>query len=729
MAANASGQGTKIFKSACRMCHGGCGLLVHVQNGKVIKLEGDPDSPVSRGKICPKGLASIELMYHPDRITHPMKRVGERGRGKWERITWEEAYGILVPKIRELQEKYGNETIAVAHGTGRYYFNHVIRFAHALGTPNWIEPGTAQCFIPRIISSLITYGDLIVTDYGYGEDGKTPECLLCWGKHPYVSGPDAESQFRVKHALQRGTKLIVVDPRQTRMAEMADIWLRVRPSTDDALALGFMHVIINEGLYDKEFVEKWTVGFESLKERVQQYSPERVEEITWVPAEQIRSAARMYATIKPAAMTWGNALEHSTNAFQTGRAVGLLPALTGNIDVPGGNVFGPHLVDEIPLWLLDKLSEETKNKRMGADTYRILCSKEAIIPSANIPLLFKAMRTGKPYPVKGLLLCGNNGLVSFANAKLTHETLTCLDFIAAIDLFMTPTAALADLFLPSATWLEADEILSAPLIAGNFILAQQKIVQVEECKQPEQIFIEIARRMQLPHATESLEELLNESLKPVGLTFAQLKERGYHTVPWQYRKHETNGIGFVTPSGKVELYCSYAEMLGYDPLPHYVEAPETPYSLPELAGEFPYVLSTGGRIQQYFNGEFRQIHGLRKQHPYPLVEMSHHTAERHGIRDGDWVWIETPRGRIKQKAKLTDQDDRVVHVSYGWWYPEMPGPEYGIWESNANVLTNDEPPHCPAIGTYQLTGLLCKIYKVRADEETPESWREKETTQ
>ena len=718
------GEDYKIYKSACRMCHGACGVLVHVNNGKVVKIEGDPDSPITRGKICPKGLASIEYMYHPDRITHPMKRVGKRGEGKWERISWEEAYDILIPKLKDLQEKYGKETVAVAHGTGRYHFHHVIRLAHALGTPNWFEPGTAQCFIPRIISSLATYGDLMVTDYGYGEDGKTPECLLCWGKHPYVSGPDAESQFRVKHSLKRGTKLIVVDPRETQMAKMADIWLKVRPSSDDALALSFMNVIINENLYDKHFIEQWTVGFEALKERVQPYSPEWGEKITWVPAEQIRAAARMYATTKPAAMTWGNALEHSNNAFQAGRAVGLLPAITGNIDIPGGNVFGQHLTMETDCWLLETLSEETKNKRIGADTYRVLCSKDGFFPSSNIHYLFKAMRTGKPYPVKALLLCGNNSLVSVANAKRTYETLKCLDFIAAIELFMTPTAEMADLFLPSATWVEANETLSAPLLASTYILPQQKIVQIGECKQPHQIFIEIARKMDLVNGTESLDEVLNDHLKTAGLTFDQLKEKGHHSVPWEYRKHEKNG--FRTPSGKVEISCSHAEKLGYDPLPYYAEAPETPISQPELAKKFPYVLSTGGRMQQYFNGEYRQVKGLRRQHPYPLVEISHETAKQHGIKAGDWVWIETIRGRIKQKAKLTHQDNRVVHVSYGWWYPEMPGPEYGIWESNANVLTNDDPPHCPAIGTYQLTGLLCKIYRVEADEDTPETIMQKE---
>jgi len=707
-----------VFKSACRMCHGGCGVLVHVHNGKVVKIEGDPDSPASRGRICPKGAAAIDHLYHPDRITHPMKRIGERGGGRWERITWDEAYHILVTRIKALQDEYGPETIAVGQGTGRYHFPHVLRFAHALGTPNWVEPGTAQCFIPRIITSGLTYGDLIFSDYGYG--GVYPGCLLCWGKHPFVSGPDAESQFRVRDALRKGLKLIVVDPRETYMAGKADIWLKVRPGTDAALALAFIHVIILEGLYDRDFIGKWTSGFEQLEERVSPHTPEWAEKICWVPAEKIRAAARMYATIKPAAMTWGNALEHNTNAFQNARAVGMLPALTGNIDIPGGNILGEHAFSEVDL-MFDRLSDETVDKRLGADRYRLLCGRHTPFQSANVHLLFKAMRTGKPYPVRAFLLFGNNGLVSFANSRRTWETLRCLDLLSVMEFYMTPTAALADLILPGATWLEADEVSAVPLIANNYVLGQRRVVRIGECRQPEEVMIEIARRLGCPHGTESLEDLIDKQLEPLGITFSELKDKGHAGKPVNYRKHESNGCGFQTPSGKVELYCRVAEKLGYDPLPHYREPPESPYSQPELAKKYPYVLSTGGRMQQFFNSEFRGIPRLRRQHPWPLVEISYETAEGLGISAGDWVWIESPRGRIKQKAMLTNQDPRVVHVSYGWWYPEMPGPDFGVWESNANVLTNDEPPHCPAMGTYQLSGLLCNIYKVGEGEKTPES--------
>jgi anaerobic selenocysteine-containing dehydrogenase len=179
----------------------------------------------------------------------------------------------------------------------------------------------------------------------------------------------------------------------------------------------------------------------------------------------------------------------------------------------------------------------------------------------------------------------------------------------------------------------------------------------------------------------------------------------------RYRKFEKRG--FNTPSGKVELYSSIMEKYGYDPLPYYQEPPESPLSTPELAQDYPLILTTGGRTPYYFQSEYRQIPSLREKHPAPLVEINPKTADELDIRDGDWVWIQTVRGRIKQRARLAKGiHPRVVHIEHGWWFPEEPGPEHGIWNSNANILTNNAPPYDPAMGTYQLRALLCKIYKV-----------------
>jgi anaerobic selenocysteine-containing dehydrogenase len=695
----------KIYKSACRTCHGGCGVLVHVEDGKVVKVKGDPESPLNKGKLCPKGAASVENLYHPDRLKHPLKRAGKRGEGKWDRISWDEALDTIVSKINEIKDSHGIESVGIGMGTGRHHFMHVLRFANALGTPNWCEPGTAQCFVPRILTGIMTYGDLPICDY-YGD--VNPACVLVWGHNPTESGPDGELQFTIKECIKKGTKLIVVDPRQTDLARKADVWLQVRPGTDDALALSMMNVIIGEELYDKEFVEKWTVGFDQLAQRVSEHPPEWAEKITWVPAEDIRKAARLFAETKPATLEWGVGLEHTPNCLQTVRAVGLLPGITGNIDVPGGFILGMHAVGD-PDPLAWNLSDEIKDKRMGADQFKVLCSRDALIGSAHIPALFGAMRTGKPYPVKAFLIFGNNGLVTYGQSKQVYESFMSLDFLSVMDLYMTPTAELADIVLPAASWLELDQVCGFPLVAGNVGLVTRKVAQIGECRQDEEVFVDLAGRLDLEVGTESIHEIFDQQLEPHGLTFAEARQKGFVSVPFRYRKYEE--AGFMTQSGKVELASSYLESLGYDPVPYYEEPPETPYSAPELAKEYPLVLTSGGRIQQFFCSEHRQIASLRKHHPDPIVEINPETAAGLDIQEGDWVWIETARGRIQQRAKLTPMDPRVVNVQYGWWFPEEEGPEYGVWKSNANVLTNMGPPHDPALGTYQLRALLCKVYK------------------
>ena len=408
-------------------------------------------------------------------------------------------------------------------------------------------------------------------------------------------------------------------------------------------------------------------------------------------------------------LEWGCAIEHTPKCIQTVRAVSMLPALTGNIDVPGGWVFGMHGLGRFPS-LIENLTPEANARRLGADRFKLLSGEGADLPAAHIPTLLQAMREGKPYPVKAFLIFGNNTLTTYASSARVHEALMQLDLIVCADLFMTPTAELADIVLPAAAWPELDELVGLPTIAANVVLAQQKAVQVGECRSDEEIFVELARRMKLSACTEPVHEVLDGQLRAgkQAVTFDQLKERGFIKVPFRYRKHEAEG--FRTPTGKIELYSTRLEQLGYDPLPSYQEPPESPIATPELARQYPLVLTTGARIPFFFNSEHRQIARLRKAHPDPIAEIHPETAARFGIEKGDWMWIETRRGRMRQKAKLTTGiDPRVINVEHGWWYPEQPGPDHGVWISNANLLTDNQPPYDPAMGTYQLRALLCRV--------------------
>ena len=465
-----------------------------MRDGVLLKVEGDRDSPLNHGRLCPIGTVTTDLVYHPDRLKYPLRRKGKRRSGEWERISWDDALDEISQRLLAIREQYGPEAIALGTGTGRHHIRWVSRFGHALGTPNWCEPGFAQCFHPRVNTSILTFGDFPVSDY---TGDVPPACILFWGHNPVLSGPDGETRFNVMEALAHNPRTIVVDPRRTALAEKADLWLQIRPGADDALALAMLNVVIGEKLYDEPFVTQWTHGFAELAAHVQKFTPEWAEPITWIAADKIRAAARLFAQTKPALLDWGCAIEHTPKCIQTIRAVSMLPALTGNIDVPGGWVFGMHGLGRFPS-LIENLTPEANAKRLGADRFKLLGGEGADLPAAHIPTLLKAMREGKPYPVKAFLVFGNNTLTTYANTSDVYESLMQLDFMVCADLFMTPTAELADIVLPAASWPEIDELAGLPTVAANVVLAQQKAVQIGECKSDEEMFVELARRMKLP---------------------------------------------------------------------------------------------------------------------------------------------------------------------------------------------------------------------------------------
>jgi thiosulfate reductase/polysulfide reductase chain A len=701
-----SRDGLQIYRSVCRLCHGGCGAFLYVKNGRLEKVQGDPKSPLNKGWMCIKGLRTPEITNHPSRLTEPLRRKGPRGSGEWEKVSWEEVLEEIAVKIGAIRNESGPESIAIGQGTGRHHYMHVVRFANALGTPNWFEPGLAQCFIPRITVSHLTYGGFVVGDY-YG--AVRPQCILFWGHNPLVSSADGELSFVARRALKQGAYGVAIDPRRSETARKCGLWLPIRPGTDAALALAMIHIIIKEAIYDKVFVENWTVGFEALRDHVMPFTPEWAESITWVPATDIVKAARIYATRKPSIIEWGVAIEQNTNSLQTVRAIALLRGLTGNLDIPGGDILGMNILKTYPT-LRERLPREISQKRLGGETYKLLAGWRAWMPSAHIPTLFQAMRTGKPYRVRALLIFGSNPLVSVANSKEVYAALLKLNLLIVAELFMTPTASFSDYVLPASFWPEVNQVAAYPLVAENLVMAQQQVVQRGQCQQDEWIMDELGKRLGLPGFEENFEDLINDRLSPLGIDFQQLKEKGYVYPPHQYRKYEQKG--FRTPSKKVELFCRTLERMGYNPLPTYKEPPESPCQSPELAKDFPYILTTGSRRAEFFHSEQRQIQSLRKRRPDPVVEIHPAIGLSQAIKSGDWVRISSPRGSIRLKAFITeDIHPKVINLDHGWWFPEKSGPDYGFLESNANVLTNDGPPYDPAFGSYALKGLLCRIEK------------------
>jgi anaerobic selenocysteine-containing dehydrogenase len=691
-----------VVKSHCRMCHGGCGVLVYTRDGKVAKIAGDPDCPINHGTLCSKGLASTQLVYHPDRLTHPVRRIGPKGSGQWERISWDEALDTIAGRILDYKDRFGAESIVMGYGTGRENEAVIYRFANLLGTPNVLTAGHF-CYGPRIATSIITCGSNPIVDYE-----NNPKCIMVWGNNLTLSNPDCYKGEPFSASLNAGAKLIAVDPRLTRIAARADVWLPLRPGTDAALAFGMLHVIVNEELYDREFVSENVYGWKQFIARVNEYPPDKVEQITWVPRDKIQQAARLFAATKPAAIQWGVAIEQQINCADNNRLLMALMGITGNIDVAGGQVLfnTPKIRNVGQFGAHRMLPHEQAQKRLGGDRFR-LAGNFAII---NPKCVWDAILEEKPYTVKMLFLISSNPVLTRANAKEVYRALEKVEFMAVADFFLTPTAELADIVLPAATWLEMDYIGDFWKRHG-YLLPRRKIIQIGECRSDHEMLNDLGHRVgQSEHWWGDFEGGLDYILEPMGITWQDFKKMDYIRGEVKYRKYQERG--FSTPTQKFELYSTLLENWGYDPLPQYREPPESPVSTPELYQQYPYILITGRRLPGFFHTENRQLPWMRELHPDPIVEIHPDTAEKEGIRQGDWVIIESPRGKVRQRAKLfAGMDHRIISAEHGWWFPENKDPGHGWDASNINILTDNAYKTCdPAMGATSVRTLLCRIY-------------------
>lgn len=725
----------EVKKSVCMWCHIHCKVEAHIRNGKLEKIEEDKALPRAElvrpiTRACPRSRIATEWLYHKDQLRYPLKRLGERGEGKWGRISWDQALDEIAEKLKEIKEKYGPEAIATSSGTGRTHDEYRLRFFNLLGSPNNIGQGHI-CYGPGSTVSRAIYG---WPDF-YPAVGRTTRCIMLLGTNPDKAARGLWQAITL--SMKEGAKLIVVDPRRTSAAERADIWLQLRPGTDCALYMSMINVIINEGLYDK-FVDKWCYGFDELTKRVQDYQPERVAEVTWVPVEKIREAARTYATTKPGVIVHTMGLEHLTNSIEAIHARYILTAITGNIDVRGGEEMRgnhPQLREEYEIELNDRLSLEQKKKQIGAERFKLMSrlgyeliqktaksrSGTAHVAFANAPSVYRAMITGEPYPVRALITVASNPMVTQANVKLVYKAIKNLYLFVVHDFWMTSSAELADYVLPCASWLERPAIFNYWDSASFVYVAEAAVSPLYERRPDYDLWRGLGIRMGQEEywPWKTLKEALFYRLEPFGYSsFEELmrKTGGIFIPPKEERKYER--LGFGTPTGKMELYSTIFEKLGYDPLPRYYEPPESPVSTPDLAKDYPLILITGSRHQPFYHSEFRQIDSLRKQHPDPIAQLNPKTASESGIKEGDWAWIETPRGRIRQKCQLFDGiDPRVVNAQHGWWFPELPREEpglHGVWESNINVVTNDDPEQCNKLsGGWPLRALLCKVYKAK----------------
>jgi anaerobic selenocysteine-containing dehydrogenase len=410
----------------------GDGVLVYVKNGKVVKIKGDPDSPVTEGdNLCSKCRNVINgTLYNPDRLKYPLKRRAKKGEDKWERISWDQAIDEITDQIIKIHEQHG--PLSFAASVDGWHYTLCCMLMRALGSPNLLK-SMEHCEGPSRVMDLAVFGD-ICTQFGHGPDTRDSKCVVIWGQNP----PETHlPQWRwIQDARKKGAILITIDPRNISVAKQADVWLQVRPGADCALALGMIKVIIEEGLYDKDFVNHWCHGFEELKAHVKNYALEKIEEITWVPKKDIIKVARLYAGIKPASLVSGIGVMQGYGSTATGHAHSILVATTGNLDVKGGNLLSgerkpPGFFSAYeflkPSYPQHLLPVEIEEKRIGYNEFPLWSGVKAPISACHNELAIKAMYTGKPYPVKALINHGTNLLTQFPEPRTVYKALKQLD--------------------------------------------------------------------------------------------------------------------------------------------------------------------------------------------------------------------------------------------------------------------------------------------------------------
>ena len=699
-------------------CHPtGCGIKTYVNsNGELVRVEGDENHPITNGRLCVRCLTIRDYVYNPDRVLYPMKRAREdRGKNKWERITWDEAYDTIAEKVKYFKDKYGAESILVMGGTGREGGPMLPAYAHAcLGTPNacYTQSGYS-CYIPRVAGTTYVMGATYPEmDYAGGLPGryddpmfKLPELIVFWGKEPLPSNGDGLFGHAAIDMMRRGSKLMSIDPRVNWVSTRADWHLRLRPGTDAALGMAMLNVIIEEDLYDHDFVEKWCYGFEQLAERVKELPAEKAAEICGLDANQIREAARVYAAAKPAQIAWGLAIDQKSNGVQAGHCIMALEAITGNIDVPGGQLIG-DVNDGLELgfgW--NNLGPELQSKILGIKEYPAYVG---LVLNAQCDMVLDALEAGddaKYYPFKMGVFEDTNFLAGTcaAQPKRWHDAMVKnLEWCFGIDVWMTPTIqATCEIFLPLSSTVEHDTVVythygASPIMAG----AVNKSITVGDCKGDCEIFYELGLRC-MPINFEKYKDyydFLADYRLAYKRTFEELREEVVHqkTEMCGYYKYESGRLrpdgmpGFNTPTGRVELYSTMFRQFGEDPLPYYEEPQFSPVSTPEKMEEYPFVLTTGARTYCYFHSEGKQIPYLREMNPDPLIEINPEDALKYGIADGQWVEVASPFGKCVLKAKVSQiVKPGVVHAQHGFWFPEKDPEEpslYEVWRSNINEL-------------------------------------------
>ncbi|MGD8228171.1 MAG: molybdopterin-dependent oxidoreductase [Desulfobacteraceae bacterium] len=694
------GSEVEIRPTICAICnpHSHCGIDAYVKDGVIIKVEGTKSNPHSEGVLCPKGAASREYIYHKERIRTPLLRKGEKGSDDFEPISWDEALDTIGERLQEIKKESGPESVAFYVGYTKWMRPFVKRLAHSFGSPNYCTE-SSTCFTATKVANLLNYGY-----FGPPELPKS-KCLLVWSSNPFYTNPSTVR--RLLDERERGLKIIEVGPLITPLTAHADIHLRMRPGTSGALAHAMAHVIIEEELMDMDFVENWTRGFEEYRAYVAGFAPATAEEITGVPAELIKQAARLYATTKPAGlMVSASPTVHHTNGLQNHRALIALIGLTGNFDREGGNYVSPPGWLYVDNGLVVRQAEYEQSRPWSEMAPRWTEKKYPVwsrfISETQAMELPFQIQNPDPYPIRAVVAFGMNYRM-WPGSDFMYESLKKLDFMVHAELFMTDTCKLADIVLPACTSFERSEL---KFYAEDYVIWTTPVIEpLWGSRSDADIIFDLAKRIAPDDALmqKGYEANVDWILKPTGLKLRELKKypAGYAVKNIEkppYRKYEKSG--FPTPSGKMELASTIMEEANLDSLPTFKEPKLSPRSTPEVAKDFPLILTTGARLSMYIHSRTFRLSWTRGLRPDPMLDINPIDADERGISQGNWVTLSTPRNSIEVKANVTEVvPPGVINIFHGYKEPEV------------NTLV--EPDYLdPVSGFPGFKSLLCQVKKI-----------------
>lgn len=715
-----SKQQTKTVKGICGICPAGCWVDLKVTGGKIVDIAADPDH--SLGMLCRRGQHAPEIIYSENRLKYPMRRIGDKGNYEFERISWDQAYDIIVENLNRIKEDIGPEAVAIYTGRGTFEqslwdifqpkdtASAASSVLFPFGSPNTMSV-SALCFASfALIAPQVTLGRIFEDMFS---DMDNAELLVVWGTNPATDSPPLD-MHRLESAARRGARIVVIDPRRTETAQRTNAqWIPIRPGTDGVLALSLLFVIIDEDIYDETFVEHWTHGFDDLCTYVQHFRPEVAETITGVPANTIHELAYEIVNATGAAPVMYTGLEYTDSGLQTIRAIYTIWALAGQLDVPGGLCLS-HLDNYFPINRSKLIKNPKLDQAIARDRFPLYTH---YLNESHASGLVDAVLKGEPYPIKGLIIHGASLLTSWPQTQIWEKTLAKLDFVVSIDRQLTADAKYADIVLPATTMFE----ISAYMTYGPIFRLREKIIEpIGEARNDYIITANLAERLGYGHLfPQTEEEVLNYVLEGSGFTLKQIQEAGgWVKIPTpmiEYKKWE-KGLcrrdgkpGFDTPTGKFEIWSSILEDYGYEPLPKYIEPKEGPITCPELVEQFPLVFNSGARTQTDFRSQHHGIEGLLQDNPEPHVEINTADATVRNICTGDRVEVRTPRGSVRFLARVTDNIVKgAIEANMGGGGPV--GPK--AWqESNVNLLT-DINNYEEISGFPVYKSLLCNVVKV-----------------